>query len=156
MGHKRNTPPKRHLVNLTDADKVKWFSDRIAERQRIAPVTSPEGIEALVNDVRVAFQSIHGRDVPGSFIRRLLKDLGVDRGYSESTLQKRQFMFHLMDKNANYRTNKVQLRKVVEQHFGEKILDMVFDELFDEYSNISDHPKPKVDIDIYGQKALFD
>ena len=144
-----------HVVKLTDEEKVKWFQEFIKARTSVQPFESERDLIEFVHFARGTFKHLYGRDVPGSFIRRLLSDLGVAREYGEGVKLKRQFMFDLMDKNKSYRSNKSQLRKAVESHFGEKILGIVFDELWEEYHQKDEHPAPQVDIDLFGQGSLF-
>lgn len=144
-----------HRVRLSDEQKVDWFNSRIQERQSTSPIENEQQLVEFVRVLRRQFKEIYKRDVPGSFIRRLLTNLGVQREHSEGVLRKRDWMFAEMDRNAALRDNKTQMRKAIEAQFGEKILSMVFDELWDEYHSTDDHPEPAVDVDLHGQSAIF-
>jgi len=144
-----------HPIKLSDQEKVDWFKRQIEERQRTNPLENELQLVDFVRTCRKMFKEVYKRDVPGSFIRRLLNDLGVAREHSEGVKRKRDYMFNLMDTNQSFRENKTQLRKAVEDHFKECILAMVFDELWEEYHGQAEHPAPDVDVDLYGQEALF-
>lgn len=143
-------------AKLTDAEKTAWFRSQIDERQAVAPLQSEEEVIQFLRDCRRKFRKLYGRDVPGSFFRLLLKDCGVFREQSESIKRKRDFIFKLLDENQAYRDSKLQLRKRVESEFGERILGIVFDEIWNEYNEESDRPKPKQNVDLFGQNPLFD
>lgn len=143
-------------AKLTDAEKTAWFRSQIDERQAAAPLQSEEEVIQFLRDCRRKFRKLYGRDVPGSFFRLLLKDCGVFREQSESIKRKRDFIFKLLDENQAYRDSKLQLRKRVESEFGERILGIVFDEIWTEYNEESDRPKPKQNVDLFGQDPLFD
>lgn len=151
----KRTKMPDHPVKLTDEQKVKWFQDFIKSRTVVDQFKSEQELIEFVRFARATFKKIYKRDVPGSFIRRLFNDLGVAREHSDGVKVKRDYMFGLMDRNKSYRENKTQVRKAVIEKFGESILGIVFDELWDEYHSIDDHPTPEVDIDIYGQESLF-
>jgi len=144
-----------HKVKLTDSQKRDWFTQRIKDRMQVSVFESEIQLVDFVRTVRRQFKETFERDVPGSFIRQILSDLGVAREHSDGVKKKRDYMFCLMDNNQNFRENKSQLRKMVEAEFGECILAMVFDELWDEYHNQECLPEPKSNIDIYGQSSLF-
>lgn len=143
-------------AKLTDAEKTAWFRSQIDERQAASPLQSEEEVIQFLRDCRRKFRKLYGRDVPGSFFRLLLKDCGVFREQSESIKRKRDFIFKLLDENQAYRDSKLQLRKRVESEFGERILGIVFDEIWNEYNEESDRPKPKQNVDLFGQDPLFD
>jgi hypothetical protein len=145
----------RHPIKLSDDEKRTWFLKRIEERQQINPLSSEEDLVGFVRLLRRAFKDIYQRDVPGSFIRILLNDLGVAREQSESVRKKREFVFKLLDENQAYRDSKPQCRRAVELHFGEKILGIVFDEIWEEYFS-DQRPKTTKNIDFHGQESLFD
>ena len=144
-----------HKVKLSDAEKVQWFERQISDRQRTKPLENELQLVEFVKFCRRTFKELYDRDVPGSFIRRLLVKCGVAREHSEGVRRKRDYMFSLMTDNQAFRDNKTQLRKAVEDHFGECILSMVFDELWDEFHN-GDHADAKIDVDLYGQSPLFE
>lgn len=143
-------------AKLTEAEKTAWFRSQIDERQAVAPLQSEEEVVQFLRDCRRKFRKLYGRDVPGSFFRLLLKDCGIFREQSESIKRKRDFIFKLLDENQAYRDSKLQLRKRVESEFGERILGIVFDEIWNEYNEESDRPKPKQNVDLFGQDPLFD
>jgi len=145
----------KHNVYLTNDEKTKWFKARIAERLKVKNIESEQELIDLVRGLRRSFKELYQRDVPGSFIRILLKELGIARKHSEAMQKKREYMFSLMNNNTNFRDNKTQCRKAVEAEFAEKILGIVFDEIWDEWHGQDDLPDAKTDIDIYGQKSLF-
>lgn len=146
---------RQHDRKLTDAEKTAWFKERLDERISVKPFESQDELIDFVHTLADMFRQVYGRGVPGSFKRRLLKNAGVESDYSEKTKEKRDWMYALMDKNKAFRENKTQLRKAVEFHFKERILGIVFDELWDEYHAV-DQPDASFDVDIYGQESLFD
>lgn len=145
-----------HKIKLTEQQKVEWFQTRIKEALSVRNIETEQQFVDLVRKLRTSFKDLYERDVPGSFIRILLKGHGVDRGYSDGILKKKQFIFNLMDTNMWARKNKTHLRKMVEDEFKETILSMVFDEIYDEYFLQDELPKPTMNKDFYGQQALFD
>lgn len=142
-------------IKMSDADKAAWFKQQVEERQATAPLETEEQLIEFLRACRKNFKKLYKRDVPGSFFRLLLKDLGIAREQSESIKRKRDFIFKLLDENQAYRDSKVQLRKRVEQEFAERILGIVFDEIWDEYNDNPDKPKPTQNIDLFGQEPLF-
>jgi len=145
-----------HPVKMTDDEKVTWFKTQISHVLRLKPIESEESLVLLVRDLRDSFKKLFARDVPGSFIRRLLSDFGVNREHSENVQRKRDWMHAQMDENKALRENKTQMRKAMHSQFKETTLSMVFDELWDDYHSNDDHPEPKIDVDIYGQQSLFE
>ena len=145
-----------HLVKLSDKEKADWFHDQINRRLQVKSIESEQELIDLTRFLRDTFRKLYGRDVAGSFMRRMLNDLGVAREHSQGVKKKRDWMFNLMDENQSFRDNKTQCRKAVVAYFGESILGIVFDELWNEYHARSDHPDASKNIDIHGQKALFD
>lgn len=148
---------KNHPVKLSDEEKVAWFKKCVDERQRTAPLKTEAEFIEFIRSCRRSFKSLYGRDVSGSFFRVLLKDFGIVREQSEATKAKKAYIHKLLDSNEGFRWSKSQLRKAVDAYFGEKILTIVFDELWDEYfDDIGDRPKPKMNVDLHGQTSLFD
>ena len=142
-------------VPMSDDQKQDWFKSQIEMALKVRSVESEEQLVRLVRDLHDSFKKLFDRDVPGSFIRRLLSDHGVKREHSEGVVRKRDWMFAEMDANQALRENKTQMRKAVQAKFGEKILGIVFDELWEEYHRQDDHPKPTKNVDIHGQGAIF-
>lgn len=143
------------MKKVTDEEKRQWFLTQIEQRQQSNPLQSEGEVVEFVRLLRRTFREIYGRDVPGSFIRILLNDLGVAREQSESIKRKREYMFGLMDANKAYRESKTQLRKAVMQKYDEKILNIVFDEIWDEYHLDQLRRREELNIDMYGQPGLF-
>lgn len=141
-------------MQLTDKEKRKWFNEQIEIKRNSDPPKSEEELVEFIRFLRKTFKAIYGKDVPGSFIRILLKEQGIAREYGEGVQKKRDYIFKLLDENQAFRDNKKQLRIAVEDYFKEKILGIVFDEIWDEYFN-GDVKKPKKNIDLFGQDALF-
>lgn len=140
---------------LTDDEKRAWFKQLFEELQRKNPINSEEDLIKRVHYCRKEFKKIYDRDVPGSFIRRLFVELGLERQYGAGVQAKRDFMFSMLDKNQAYRENKTQTRKIVEHAFGERILGIVFDEIWEEYQHLSDSPDPEMNVDLFGQESIF-
>jgi hypothetical protein len=146
---------KNHPVKLSDKDKESWFRSLVDERQRVSPLKTEEELVEFVRFCRKMFRQLYGRDVSGSFFRLLLNDFGVARAQSASVKKKRDFIFALLDENQAFRDSKAQLKKAVNAKFGEKILGIVFDEIWNEYHEDKSHPTPKKNIDLFGQPSLF-
>lgn len=146
---------KNHPVKLTDKAKEDWFRARIQERQLVNPLKTEEELVEFARFCRRAFKELYGRDVSGSFFRLLLNDLGVAREQSLSVKKKKDFIFALLDNNQAYRDSKAQLKKAVDKEFCEKMLGIVFDEIWDEYHEDKNHPAPTKNIDLFGQPSLF-
>lgn len=144
-----------HLVKLTDDQKVKWFDSMVRERDRAVGFKNRDEFQEFIKDLRRAFKIIYKRDVPGSFISRLMARYGFGRKHSDKVDLKKEYLTRLWDENAAYRDNKSQSRKSVEDKFGESILSMVFDEIWDEYHAQEDHPVPAKNVDYYGQGSIF-
>lgn len=140
---------------MTNAEKADWFKSQLDKRQAASPLQTEEELVGFLRECRKAFRKEFGRDVPGSFFRLLLKDCGIAREQSEAMKLKRDFIFKLLDENQAYRDSKLQLRKRVEQEFAERILGIVFDEIWDEYHE-NERPQPKQNVDLFGQTPLFD
>ena len=145
-----------HPIKLTHQQKVDWFVNCINERLKVKNIESEQDLIDLVKFLRSTFKQLYLRDVPGSFITMVLSKFGINWNHSKKSLDKKRFMFKLMDENESFRFNKTQLRKAVEHQFKEKILGIVFDQFWDEYHLTDEHPEPIVNIDIYGQKSLFE
>lgn len=146
---------KVHPVKLSEKEKVEWFKKQVSDRKKVANFSSKEELEEYLRFCRTTFRTIYGRDVSGSFFRILLGDFGINREQSDTIKKKRKFIFDLLDKNQAYRDSKTQLKKVVDDHFGEKLLPIVFDEIWDHYHSDTDRPAPKMNVDLFGQKPLF-
>jgi len=146
---------KKHEVLLSEESKINWFIGRIEERRKVKPFDDENELIDCVRSIRNSFRRLFERDVSGTFITKLMNRLGCGRNYSPSTLAKRKFMYSLMDKNKAFRENKTQTRKALQLHFNEDIVDAVFNELWDEYHS-SDQVESVIDIDLYGQKSIFD
>lgn len=142
-------------IPMSDDQKQDWFKTQIQTALKLRSIDSEEDLVRMVRDLRNAFKKLFDRDVPGSFIRRLMNDLGVHREHSARVQGKRDWMFSQMDANKALRENKTQMRKAVQAEYGEKILGIVFDELWDEYHSKGEHPDPIKDIDIHGQGGIF-
>mgnify|MGYP003642272321 CR=1 FL=1 len=142
-------------VAMTDAEKQNWFKSQIELASKVRSIESEEQLVHLVRDLRKSFKSLFDRDVAGSFIRRLMSDLGLHREHGAGVQLKRDWMFAQLDENQALRDSKTQMRKVLHNHFGEVILNIVFDELWQEYHSQDDHPEPSKNVDIHGQGNLF-
>lgn len=144
------------MTKLSDREKRDWFKSQIELRQRTNPLKSEQELVEFIRFLRSTFKQIYGRDVPGSFVRIILKENGVAREYGEGVQKKREFIFKLLDENQAFRDSKPQLRKAVVAHFKEEILGIVFDEIWDEYFSQGELKKPTKNVDLYGQQGLFD
>lgn len=147
---------KKHAVKLTNQEKQDWFVKQVEERQRVNPLRSEEELVEFVQFCRKTFKELYGRGVSGSFFRLVLAELGVVREQSEAYKRKKEFIFKLLDENQAFRDSKVQLRKYVEAHYGERIHGIVFDEILREYREEPEKVKPQKNVDIYGQLPLFE
>ncbi len=156
MSENPNKPRPQHAVLLTQEQKDDWFQKRLQERLSVKPFESPEEVRAYLRTIRKQFNEIYGRDVPGSFIRRLAEKCGLPVDLPERTKIKIAFGFDLMDENQNYRINKTDFIKAMEKQFGEKTLGYIIDDIWDGWHGRDDHPVATQNIDTHGQQALFD
>jgi len=153
------TEPKgrpHHDVLLSHEEKVKWFTDNIKERQRVRPFETEEDLLAFLRVLRRNFKDIYDRDVPGYFIRKIAGECGVHVEVAPKTRLKMNYAFSLMDENQHFRDNKTELAKALESHFGEKTLNYIVDDIWEEWHDRHEHPEPKVNVDLAGQEPLFD
>lgn len=146
----------KHDVLLTNEEKVKWFKDRIREREKVNPFDNEADLLRFLRVLRGNFKNVFGRDVPGYFIRKLAEQCGLKTTIAPKTREKMEYAFKLMDENENYRDNKSDLARALELKFGEKTLNYILDDIWMDWHNRDDHPDPVIDIDIHGQQSLFD
>lgn len=142
-------------VPMSDDQKREWFRSQIEMALKLRSIDSDEDLVRLVRDLRNAFKKLFDRDVPGSFIRRLMNELGLHREHGERVQKKREWMFKQMDENQALRDNKTQMKKALAKQFGETTLGIVFDELWDEYHSTDDHPAAAKNVDVHGQGSIF-
>lgn len=144
------------MNELTYDQKFAWFKARIDEKLSVQQIESKEELLDAVRSVNKAFRLIFNRGVTGGFIKKFVSELGIQTSISDETKRKRDWMYEQMDMNQALRENKTQLKKAVATHFGEKMLTVLFNQLWDDYHAGDNKPKPSMNIDVYGQKSLFD
>ena len=145
-----------HQVKLSAEEKRDWFFDQVAARAKVRRFESDEELIEFMQFARRTFKETFGRDVSGTFFRQTLDELGVVRDHSEAYEKKSRWLFAQLDKNQALRDSKLQAKKAVDDHFGGKMHSDVFNEMWDEWHDLAEHPEPSVNIDVYGQGSLFD
>ena len=145
-----------HAVLLSHQEKVAWFRKNIEERQRVIGFQDEQELINFLRELRKTFRTIYKRDVPGYFIRKMAEECGLEREIAPKTKIKMNFAFQLMDDNEHYRNNKSDLTKAIEDHFKEKTLNYILDDIWEEWHDRNDHPLPKINVDLHGQEPLFE